>query len=166
MDRETLRAAQTILRERYAEDPAAARTPLRATAGFREPGVTCTSTRLPVQFEQACRGQPAGEDACSAGLLLEALLSRAGVTLRSVATTMGLDLGEVRLTADSEYDARGTLGIDRSVDVGVAPITITVEVPIPLDDRTIARLAKSTERYCVVGQSLRHPPVVVIRSGP
>ena len=76
---------------------------------------------------------------------------------------MGLDLGAVEITADSHFDARGTLGLDRNVDVGVAPVTLTATVETELDDVTLARLATATERYCVVGQSLKHPPTIVVR---
>ncbi len=96
-------------------------------------------------------------------MLLQALVACAGVTMRSVATAMGLDLGTVDITAQGYFDARGTLGIDRSVKVGVTPITVTATVDADLDDVTASRLAASTERYCVVGQSLKNPPTFVIR---
>lgn len=167
MDRQTLRALQAPLRERYLADPATAVTPLHAEGAFRTDGMTCTVT---TSAGPVCAGlHPAtggsGAYACSGDMLLEALLACAGVTLRSVATAMGLDLGTVDLVAESTFDARGTLGVDRSVDVGVAPITLTVTVDADpdVDDKTLERLATSTERYCVVGQSLRHPPTVVVR---
>lgn len=96
-------------------------------------------------------------------MLLQALVACAGVTMRSVATAMGLDLGTVDITAQGYFDARGTLGIDRSVEVGVTPITVTVTIDADLDDVVASRLAASTERYCVVGQSLKHPPTFIIQ---
>jgi len=85
-----------------------------------------------------------------------------GVTMRSVATALGVDIGEVRLRADGCFDVRGTLGIDRSTPVGVQDVVITVEVQTDADEATLERLATLTERYCVVGQSLRVPPVFAI----
>ena len=41
-------------------------------------------------------GSPGGSDACSADMLLEALAACAGVTLRSVATAMGIQLVDAR----------------------------------------------------------------------
>jgi uncharacterized OsmC-like protein len=99
-------------------------------------------------------------------MLLQALVACAGVTLRSVATAMGLSLRSVSITAESHFDARGTLGLDRTVEVGVAPITVTATLDADLDDAALTRLATSTERYCVVGQSLRHPPTIVVRLSP
>ncbi len=165
MDRHALRALQAPLRERYAADPAAATAPLRATADFRDEGVTCTVDGFagPVRagLHEATGGD--GSDACSGDLLLEALLACAGVTLRSVATAMGLDVRSATLRAESTFDARGTLGISRDVPVGIAPATITVELDVTADDAQLQRLAASIERYCVVGQSLARPPSVVVR---
>ena len=104
-----------------------------------------------------------GSDACSADMLLEALLACAGVTLRSVATAMGLEVRQVNLRADGMFDARGTLGVDREVPVGVQDIVVTADVDTDADDAALERLAKSTERYCVVSQTLREPAQIVVR---
>jgi uncharacterized OsmC-like protein len=165
MDRASLRAVQAPLRERYTADPATALTPLAASAGFGSDGITCTVEGWagPVRagLHRATGGD--GSDACSGDMLLEALAACAGVTLRSVATAMGIDLADVRVEVVSDFDARGTLGVDREVPVGIGPATVTFTVRTGADDATLARLATSTERYCVVGQSLRHPPEVVVQ---
>jgi len=165
MDRDALRAAQAPLKDLYKADPQAAWTPLAAVGDYRDDPVTCTVSTFvgPVRAGLHSATGGSGEDACSGDMLLQALVACAGVTLRSVATAMAVDLGAVEITADSHFDARGTLGLDRSVDVGVAPVTVTVTVESDLDDVTLARLATSTERYCVVGQSLKHPPTIVVR---
>ena len=103
-----------------------------------------------------------GSDACSGDMLLEALLACSGVTLRSVATSMGLDIREVTLRADGIFDARGTLGLDKDVPVGVSDVVVTIEVDTDADDAKLERLAATTERYCVVGQSLANPAKFVI----
>src|SRR3954452_16228405 len=166
MDPATLRGLQAPLKDQYRTDPASARTPLAATGECDGDAVTCTVAGWagPVRagLHPATGGD--GSDACSGDLLLEAVLACAGVTLRSVATAMGLDLGAVSLRADATFDARGTLGIDRSAPVGIQDLVVTVEVTGDVDDAALERLARSTERYCVVGQSLREPPRVVLRS--
>ena len=90
-------------------------------------------------------------------MLLEALAACAGVTLRSVATAMGLSLQDVRIRAEGSFDARGTLGLDRTVPVGVQDIVVTAAVEGDVDDVQLERLSRSTERYCVVSQTLREP---------
>lgn len=165
MDRESLRALQAPVRDRYKADPASAWTPVGARADFADDGITCTVATAagPVRagLHPATGGD--GSDVCSGDMLMEALLACAGVTMRSVATAMQLDLGDVQLSAQSHFDARGTLGMDRSVDVGVGPVTVTATVTGDVDDVALERLARSTERYCVVGQSLREPATVVVR---
>ena len=163
--RDDLRAAQAPLKERYRQEPDAAITPVRATADFSEPGITATVAGWngPVRsgLHPATGGD--GSDACSADLLMQALAACAGVTLRSVATAMGLEVRAVEIVAEGVFDARGTLGIDRSVEVGVQRVRIVASVDTDADDAALARLAASTERYCVVGQSLRIPPAIEIR---
>jgi uncharacterized OsmC-like protein len=104
-----------------------------------------------------------GTDACSGDMLLEALLACAGVTLRSVATAMGVPVSSAELSAEGAFDARGTLGLDRTVPVGVTDITVTATLDTDAGDDQLARLAALTERYCVVGQSLAQPPRFVVQ---
>jgi hypothetical protein len=47
--------------------------------------------------------------------------------------------------------------------MGVQQVRVVAEVDTDADDTLLARLAAATERYCVVGQSLRHPPTIEVR---
>jgi uncharacterized OsmC-like protein len=165
MDATTLRELQAPLKDSYRADPSTARTPLSATADYRDPGVTTTVEGWagPVRagLHSATGGD--GTDACSGDMLLEALLACAGVTLRSVATAMRLTLRSATLRAEGMFDARGTLGIDREVPVGVQDIVVVAEIDSDADDAALERLATATERYCVVGQSLRVSPRIVVQ---
>ncbi|MGZ4582211.1 MAG: OsmC family protein, partial [Nocardioidaceae bacterium] len=146
MDRTTLRETQAPLKQRYRDDPASARTPLSATGSFADPGITATIDGWagPVRsgLHEATGGD--GSDACSGDMLLQALLACAGVTLRSVATAMGISIRSATLRADGVFDARGTLGVDRSVPVGLTDVVVTVELDTDADDETLSRLATST----------------------
>jgi uncharacterized OsmC-like protein len=168
MDATQLRAAQAPLKERYRTDPAAAATPVSARGSYADEGVTCTVDGFagPVRagLHRATGGD--GSDACSADMLLEALLACAGVTLRSVATAMRLDIRSATLRAESSFDARGTLGIARDVPVGIGEVTVTADLDTDAGADDLDRLAALTERYCVVGQSLRTPPRFVVRPVP
>jgi uncharacterized OsmC-like protein len=165
MDAATLRELQAPLKDTYRSDPSTARTPLSAAGDHRDAGITCTVTGWagPVRagLHRATGGD--GSDACSGDMLLEALIACAGVTLRSVATAMRLSLRSATLRADGYFDARGTLGIDREVPVGIQDIVVTAEVDTDADDAALLRLAESTERYCVVGQTLAVAPRFVVR---
>jgi uncharacterized OsmC-like protein len=87
--------------------------------------------------------------------------------LRSFATAMRLTVRSASLRAEGMFDARGTLGVDRDVPVGVQDIVVVAEIDSDADDAALERLATATERYCVVGQSLRESPrFVVQRAAP
>lgn len=156
IDASALRQLQAPLKERYRENPEEARTPLGSHADFRDPGLTCTVDTWagPVRagLHSATGGD--GSDACSGDMLLDALVACAGVTLRSVATAMGVTVRSAELRAEGTFDARGTLGLDRSVPVGVQDVVLTARLDTDADDSVLERLATSTERYCVVSQSL------------
>ncbi len=160
MDAAELRALQSPFKQRYREDPESAQTPLTASAAWSEPGITCTVDGFagPARAGLHLATGGDGSDACSAEMLLEAVLACVGVTMRSVATAMGVELTNVQLTARSTFDARGTLGLDRQVPVGVGPVSVVISASTEAAEETIERLLATTERYCVVGQSLAVPP--------
>jgi uncharacterized OsmC-like protein len=163
MNRDELRAAQTPLKQRYRDDPESALTPVAASARFDDPPtveVTTWAGTVRAGLHRATGGD--GTDACSGDMLMEALVACAGVTLHAVAVAFGVDLREVTVRAEATFDARGTLGIDRSVPVGVSAPHVVAEVTTDADDATLERLAAAAERYCVVGQSLRRPPTFAV----
>jgi uncharacterized OsmC-like protein len=166
VDATGLRALQAPLKERYRESPDSAVTALSATATWSEAGITCTvdgfAGAVRAGLHPATGGD--GEDACSAEMLLEALLACLGVTLRSVSTAMGLDLTDVRLAARSTFDARGTLGLDQEAAVGIGPVEVEISGRTTASPEAIERLLATTERYCVVGQSLATPPRLIFRA--
>ena len=165
MDAATLRELQAPLKQRYRDDPASSRTPLEASATFETEGITASvqtwSGPVRAGLHPATGGD--GSDACSGDMLLQALLACAGVTMRSVATAMGIDIVNAELRATGMFDARGTLGVSRDVPIGVQEITVVAELQTDADDAALAKLGELTERYCVVGQSLARIPTIVVR---
>jgi uncharacterized OsmC-like protein len=90
-------------------------------------------------------------------MLLQALAACAGVTMRSVATALGIDaVGTVRTEGDLDF--RGTLGVDRSVPVGFSDIRLSFDLAGDASDEQLATLLRLTERYCVVLQTLVNSP--------
>jgi uncharacterized OsmC-like protein len=160
MDATELRALQAPLKQRYRDTPDAARVIARAEATLDPTNVACT---IPAWHQTITAGlHPAtggdGSQACSADMLLEALVACAGVTLRAVATAMGIELRAGKVIAEGIWDARGTLGIDRAVPVGLTDITLRFEIDADIDDTRRARLIDTAERYCVIYQTLKSPP--------
>ena len=168
MDATSLRDLQAPLKQRYKDDPGSAATPLHASGRTAEDGISFTVDGWagPVRagLHEATGGD--GSDACSGDMLLDAVLGCAGVTLRSVATAMGLGLRSATGAATGSFDARGTLGLDREVPVGVTDLRLVFTVDADAEDAQLAKLAQLTERYCVVAKSLATPPVIeVVRAG-
>jgi uncharacterized OsmC-like protein len=164
MNAEELRAKQAPLKQRYRESPDAARVPARAEARLDLADVACT---VPGWHGETRAGlHPAtggtGELACSADMLLEAVAACAGVTLRAVATAMGVTLRSGRVTAEGHWDARGTLGVDRSAPVGLTDINLRFEIDSDADPARLERMIQTTERYCVILQTLKNPPRISV----
>lgn len=163
MNAEQLRAVQTPVKQRYRDNPQSARVLARAEARLDPNDIACT---IPSWHGETHAGlHPAtggtGELACSADMLLEALVACAGVTLRAVATAMGITLRHGRVIAEGHWDARGTLGIDRNIPVGLTDIVLRFDLDADADAEKIKRLIETTERYCVILQTLCNPPSVV-----
>lgn len=156
MDSSELKAAQAPLKARYREDPAAALVTLRAE-GTLDEGVSCSVSTGRALVEAGLHPATGGTGllACSGDMLLEALVACAGVTLRAVATSLGLDVrGTVH--AEGDLDFRGTLGVakEEAVPVGFRAIRLRFELQHDEDEEAIAKLLELTERYCVVFQTL------------
>lgn len=168
MEREQLRARHAPLKQRYSDEPDAARTEVTAHASFSDPGITCTVSTWAGEVRAGLHPSTGGDgvDACSADMLLQALLGCLGVTMRSVATAMRLDVRGASFVATGTFDARGTLGLSREVPVGMTGIAVTAVLDTDATYERLARLAELSERYCVVGQSLTpRPTLTVVRAG-
>jgi uncharacterized OsmC-like protein len=95
-------------------------------------------------------------------MLLEALVGCAGVTLRAVATAMGVTIHGGKVIAEGIWDARGTLGVDRATPVGLTEVTVKFEVDSDADRAKLERMIQTTERYCVILQTLKSPPKIAM----
>ena len=161
MDADALRALQAPLKERYRGDPEAARVTLRAS-GALDSAIACkveTGRALAVAGLHPATGG-SGAELCSGDMLLEALVACAGVTLKAVATSMGMALSAGRVLAEGDLDFRGTLGVAKDAPVGFADIRLTIELDTDATQEQLDLLLKLTERYCVVLQTLRHSPAI------
>jgi uncharacterized OsmC-like protein len=159
MDRDELRALQAPLKERYATDPHDARVTLSAT-GDLGAGISCRVETGRALAEAGLHPATGGDGSqlCSGDMLLEALVACAGVTLRAVATSLGIDVRSGRIQAEGELDFRGTLGVDRDAPVGFESIRLSCELDSDADDEQLQTLLRLTERYCVVLQTLAGSP--------
>ena len=162
MKGEELRALQEPLKQRYRDEPAAALVTLRAR-GELDDGIACsveTGRALVLAGLHPSSGGD-GIAACSGDMLLQALAACAGVTLKAVATALGLEVaGSVH--AEGDLDFRGTLAVDRETPVGFTAIRLRFELESEASPDELATLLRLTERYCVVFQTLASPPSLTV----
>jgi len=159
VEREQLQAVQAPLKERYREDPATAVVTLSASGELGE-GVSCSVQTGRAIAEAGLHPASGGDGSqlCSGDMLLEALVACAGVTLRAVATSLGIEVRSGTVHAEGDLDFRGTLAVDRDTPVGFGAIRLGFELDCDADEEQLETLLRLTERYCVVFQSLAHPP--------
>jgi uncharacterized OsmC-like protein len=159
VDGEQLRALQAPLKQRYRDDSDAALITLEATASLGE-GISCsvqTGRAIAVAGLHPATGGD-GSLLCSGDMLLEALVACAGVTLRAVATSLGISVRSGRVRAEGDLDFRGTLGVERDVPAGFSAVRLLFDLDSDADEEQLVTLGKLTERYCVVYQTLANAP--------
>jgi uncharacterized OsmC-like protein len=159
MERDRLRAIQAPLKERYQRSPERAMVTLQASGTLGE-GVSCSVQTGRAIAEAGLHPASGGDGTllCSGDMLLEALAACAGVTLRAVATSLGIPVEAGRVRAEGDLDFRGTLAVDRDAPVGFQDIRLSFELETDADPEQLETLLKLTERYCVVLQTLARPP--------
>ncbi|OIQ75815.1 OsmC-like protein [mine drainage metagenome] len=159
MDAEQLRALQAPIKARYRESPQAAQITLSASSRLGE-GLSCRVETGHALVEAGLHRASGGSglQACSGDMLLQALAACAGVTLSAVATALGIDVRDATLRAEGQLDFRGTLGVDKTVPVGLQDIRLHIDVDSDASDEQLDTLLRLTERYCVVLQTLVQAP--------
>ena len=163
MNADELRSIQAPLKDQYRQTPDAALVTLKAQGRLGE-GISCkieTGKALVVAGLHPATGGT-GLSACSGDMLLEALVACAGVTLNAVATALGIELRDALLQAEGDLDFRGTLGVSKDVPVGFQNIRLKFTLDTDASDEQLATLLRLTERYCVVYQTLLHPPAITV----
>ena len=166
MHAEQLKALQGPLKDQYKIDPGSALITLRAT-GSATDGIACKVSTGRAIVEAGLHPATGGDGsfACSGDMLLEALVACAGVTLRAVATSIGVALGEAIVTAEGDLDFRGTLGVSKETPVGFQRIRLHFALTTDATEDQLATLIRLTERYCVVYQTLRSTPEITVSRG-
>ena len=160
MDAETLKALQAPLKSQYRDVPEKALITLKAEGRIGE-NVSCSVATGRALVEAGLHPATGGNglQACSGDMLLEALVACAGVTLNAVATALQLPLTGATVRAEGDLDFRGTLGVDKTAPVGFKTIRLAFDLEGDLSPEQKAQLQKLTERYCVVYQTLKTPPL-------
>ncbi len=161
MNANELKSLQAPIKERYRTDPASALVTLRAEGHVGE-GISCKLETGRALVEAGLHPATGGDGfaACSGDMLLEALVACAGVTLRAVATALGIELRDATVRAEGDLDFRGTLGVSKDVPVGFRQIRLQFDLDTDAGEEQLSTLMRLTERYCVVYQTLKQPPEI------
>ena len=163
MNADELRSLQAPLKAKYRERPDTALITLRAEGRVGE-NISCKIETGKARVEAGLHPATGGDglSACSADMLLEALVGCAGVTLRAVATALGIALRDARIQAEGDLDFRGTLGVSKDVPVGFKQIRLHFNLDTDASEAQLASLLRLTERYCVVYQTLSQPAAISV----
>lgn len=155
MNATELKSIQAPLKEKYREHPELAIVTLRAEAKLGE-GISCKVETGRAMAEAGLHPATGGTGAlaCSGDMLLEALVACAGVTLKAVATAIGVEINDGTVRAEGDLDFKGTLGVSKEVPVGFKNIRLQFRLDADATEEQMASLKKLTERYCVVYQTL------------
>ena len=167
MNPEALKALQAPFKSEYRERPEAALITLHAEGALGDENISCKVDTGKALVEAGLHPATGGDGsfACSGDMLLEALVACAGVTLKAVATALGIDVRGGSVRAEGDLDFRGTLGVDKAAPVGFKDIRLRFDLHTDANEESLASLIKLTERYCVVYQTLKNPPPVMLDMG-
>jgi uncharacterized OsmC-like protein len=160
VDAQQLKALQQPLKEKYRQHPSEAQKRLVARGTVGQASITCDVPTFAGLSRAGLHPATGGCQplACSGEILLEAIVSCAGVTLAAVATAMGIEMRNATIEAYGDLDFRGTLGVDKAVAVGFTQIALQFWIDSDAPPDAIAKLIELTERYCVVWQTFAKPP--------
>jgi uncharacterized OsmC-like protein len=164
MDSNELRAIQAPLKVRYEDDPNAALVTLRASGELGREALVCSVQTGRALAEAGLHPASGGDglSLCSGDMLLESLVACAGVTLKAVATALGIVVRKGTVLAEGELDFRGTLGVAKDAPVGFKSLHLVFELDTDASAEQLEKLITLTERYCVVYQTLKAPPPVAV----
>jgi len=158
-----IRSVQKPLKDRYRQEPASSRITLTALGSQTDAPIGCSvDLGRAIYQAQAHKGVGGeGTGACSGDLLLGALAACAQITCQMVAAAMGIPAESIEVRVEGDLDLQGTLGISKDVPVGFQDIrtTFTIRAPGATPEQLNA-LQTKTEQYCVVMQTLQHPPKI------
>ncbi len=163
MNADALRALQAPLKDQYRQQPQAAFITLSAEGRLGE-GVSCSVQTGQALVKAGLHPASGGDglSACSGDMLLQALVACAGVTLKAVATALGISLRDATLRAEGDLDFRGTLGVAKDAPVGLSAVRLAIHLDTDASTEQIQTLLRLTERYCVIYQTLARPPALSV----
>ncbi|HZP63231.1 MAG TPA: OsmC family protein [Terriglobales bacterium] len=158
-----IRSLQKPLKEQYRREPASSRITITARGGETATPLSCSVDLGRAIYEaEAHKGVGgSGTAACSGDLLIGALAACAQLTCQLVAAAIGIPTRHIDVTVHGDMDLQGTLGLSREIPVGFQTIRVQFSLDAPeASQEQLRSLQEKTEQYCVVFQTLLHPPKI------
>src|SRR6266436_5635497 len=146
MDRDELREVQRPLKDRYKTEPDVALITLHAEGSLADSEVAC-SVQTGRALVEAGLHPASGVDgslACSGDMLLQALVACAGVTLRAVATSLGIAWSGGTVHSEGDLDFRGTRAVRKDAPVGFTAIRLRFDLATDATADQVSRLTELT----------------------
>ena len=164
MDATELRSVQQPLKDAYREHPEQAMITLQAHGRLGEEDLSCSVATGQALAKAGLHPATGGDGtlACSGDMLLQALVACAGVTLRAVATSLKVEIRGGTVEAEGDLDFRGTLAVSKEAPVGFSSVRLAFDLDTGATPGQVQTLIRLTERYCVIYQTLAHPPELTI----
>jgi uncharacterized OsmC-like protein len=155
MNFEELKSVQSPIKNNYRNSPETALFKLKAEGELGQ-GATCSVETGQALIKAGLHPGTGGDglSICSGDMLLQALVTCAGVTLGVVAASRDIKIKSGKVKAVGEIDFRGTLGVSKDVPVGFQKINLTFSLVTDAPEEQLDKLIKLTEKYCVVYQTL------------
>ena len=169
MSRASVFEIQVPLRQRYKADPGAALVADCAHAQGNiadDPfhSIVMPMPRSGIAVPVGVHGAVGGlHDAPTPGdILCAAFAACQDSSLRMVANILGIRLEFLEVEVTGDVDVRGTLAMDAQVPVGFQTIRCVVRLRAAkgTNPHLLEKLCAASQRSCVVGQTLLHPPSV------
>ena len=161
-----IRSLQKPLKEQYRRDPESSHITITAKGTETATPLACSvDIGRAIHQAEAHKGVGGtGTAACSGDLLIGALAACAQLTCQLVATAMGVPTRHIEVTVSGDMDLQGTLGISKEVAVGFEAIHVQFNLDAPqATAEQLRTLQEKTEQYCVVLQTMLHPPEIRTR---
>ncbi len=161
-----IKSLQKPLKEQYRREPSSSQITLTARGSETATPMSCSvDIGRAIYAAEAHKGVGGtGTSACSGDLLIGALAACAQLTCQLVATATGVPTRRIEVTVKGDMDLQGTLGLSKEVPVGFQAIRLQFDVDAPeATPEQLLALEEKTEQYCVVLQTLLHPPKIESR---
>lgn len=117
---------------------------------------THARTEIPIRDLQVIIDEPEERGGTNLGatpteMALSALIACTNVIGHKNAKRLGIDLGEISIDANCQFDRRGVL-MEEEIDIPFPSITLTVNCDTPASQEELDLVGSETAKYCAIAK--------------